>query len=132
MGRASHQSRAAQPNTIMLHPSVSELVPSLQIAIGPVILISGVGMLLLVMTNRFGRVVDRVRQLTKESINATPASLALLREQSEIFLRRAKILRLAIGFAAAAAWLAGLLIICLFFGSLLGGSISTILIILFV
>jgi len=32
--------------------TVSELVPNLKTAIGPVILISGIGMLLLTMTNR--------------------------------------------------------------------------------
>jgi hypothetical protein len=36
-----------------------ELIPVLQVAIGPVILISGVGLLLLTLTNRFGRAVDR-------------------------------------------------------------------------
>ena len=40
---------------------VSELIPVLQTAIGPVILISGVGLLLLTMTNRLGRVIDRAR-----------------------------------------------------------------------
>ena len=43
--------------------SLSELVPILQIAIGPAILISGVGLLLLSMTNRLGRVIDRALQL---------------------------------------------------------------------
>ena len=40
----------------MRNHSLDELVPILQLAIGPVILISGVGMLLLTFTNRFGRV----------------------------------------------------------------------------
>jgi hypothetical protein len=35
-------------------PTLAELIPILQIAIGPVILISGVGLLLLSMTNRLG------------------------------------------------------------------------------
>ena len=37
----------------------------LQVAIGPVILISGVGLLLLTMTNRLGRAIDRARQMTR-------------------------------------------------------------------
>ena len=45
---------------------LSELVPVLQTAVGPVILISGVGLLLLSLTNRFGRAVDRTRQLLRE------------------------------------------------------------------
>lgn len=108
-----------------------DLIPSLQVAIGPVILISGVGMLLLVMTNRFGRVVDRVRQLARESRSAAPAEIVAVREQAAIFLRRAGILRLAIALAAGAALLAGLLIICLFFGALRGGTHPTLIITLF-
>ena len=41
--------------------SVAELIPVLQTAIGPVILISGIGLLLLTMTNRLGRAIDRAR-----------------------------------------------------------------------
>jgi hypothetical protein len=37
-------------------------------AIGPVILISGVGLLLLTMTNRLGRAIDRARQKIQFSI----------------------------------------------------------------
>ena len=43
--------------------TLTELIPILQIAVGPVILISGVGLLLLSMTNRLGRAIDRARIL---------------------------------------------------------------------
>ena len=51
---------------------VRDLIPILQVAIGPVILISGVGLLLLSMTNRLGRVIDRARLLVKGLDHATP------------------------------------------------------------
>lgn len=108
------------------------MIPSLQVAIGPVILISGVGMLLLVMTNRFGRVVDRLRQLASASATVPADRLDSLREQAEIFLRRAHLLRWCIGLAAAAAWLAGLLVIGLFVGSLFGVTQVTFIVLLFV
>lgn len=41
--------------------SLADLIPTLQPAIGPVNLVSGVGLLLLSMTNRPGRVIDRSR-----------------------------------------------------------------------
>ena len=44
-------------------PSVAQLLPVLQTAIGPMILISGIGLLLLTMTNRLGRAIDRTRTL---------------------------------------------------------------------
>lgn len=42
-------------------PSVTELIPVLQTAISPMILISGLELLLLTMTNRLGRAIDRAR-----------------------------------------------------------------------
>jgi hypothetical protein len=47
-------------------PSLTEVISVLQTAIGPVILISGVRLLLLSMTNRLGRVIDRARVLSRE------------------------------------------------------------------
>src|SRR5665647_2321311 len=52
---------------------VHELIPVLQVAIGPVILISGVGLLLLTLTNRYGRTIDRSRQLVREKRECTEA-----------------------------------------------------------
>jgi hypothetical protein len=46
--------------------TLQQLIPVIQMAVGPVILISGVGLLLLSMTNRFGRIVDRSRILARE------------------------------------------------------------------
>jgi len=58
--------------------SVKDLVPILQVAIGPVILISGVGLLLLTLSNRFGRAVDRSRLLVREMRQAeAPERLGL-------------------------------------------------------
>ena len=37
--------------------TVAELIPVLQMAVGPTVLISGVGLLILSLTNRLGRVV---------------------------------------------------------------------------
>lgn len=103
----------------MTSHTLNEIIPYLQVAIGPVILVSGVGMLLLTMTNRFGRVIDRSRNLAKESNNTPLEKQAALHEQVAILYRRAKLLRLCIGLASGAALLAGLLIISLFIGALL-------------
>ena len=56
---------------------LSDIIPVLQVAIGPVILISGVGLLLLTMTNRLGRCIDRARQLAQQ----LPLAGASQREQ---------------------------------------------------
>jgi hypothetical protein len=99
--------------------SVNDLVPILQGAIGPVILISGVGLLLLSMTNRFSRVLDRSRQIVKALRTAPPAERLQLHSQSDILYRRAQILRTAITLAIVSVLMAALLVIALFTTTLL-------------
>lgn len=97
----------------------AELVPILQLAIGPVILISGVGLLLLSMTNRLGRVVDRSRILA-EALRKMPAQedRERLQGQLHILARRAHLIRLAITLATSSVLLAALLVIAIFFSAL--------------
>jgi hypothetical protein len=96
----------------------AELIPSLQIAIGPVILISGIGLLLLSMTNRFGRVVDRSRSLAEALRHAGPAEHPRLSSQLRILVARARLIRLSITLATVSLLLAAILIIVLFLGAL--------------
>jgi hypothetical protein len=53
---------------------IAPIIPRLRDAIGPVILISGVGLLLLTMTNRMRRAIDRARQLKNELTIASAMS----------------------------------------------------------
>jgi hypothetical protein len=90
----------------------------LQIAIGPVILISGIGLLLLGMTNRFGRVVDRVRQLSRDRRANPDRDEERIAAQMKVLSRRARIVRNAIALAGISVLLAAHLIIVLFATSL--------------
>ena len=99
--------------------TLQQLIPVIQTAVGPVILISGVGLLLLSMTTRFGRVVDLSRLLARELPAAAMAEREHLTRQLAVLYRRAKIIRLAIILATASVLLAGFLIISLFFATLL-------------
>jgi len=95
----------------------NELVPILQLAIGPVILISGVGLLLLTLTNRFGRLLDRARLLNRDH-SVPPAVAADTRAQISILHRRAAILRLSIILGAVTVLLVPVLILVLFLSAL--------------
>ena len=99
--------------------SFNEIVPVLQVAIGPVILISGVGLLLLTMTNRLGRAIDRARQLKGELAKRTDKERAQVLAQVAIIYRRARVIRLTIILAAMSVLLASALIIVLFLTALL-------------
>jgi hypothetical protein len=97
---------------------IRELIPVLQVAIGPVILISGVGLLLLTLTNRFGRAVDRSRTLGREVHQVDQSERRRLTDQVQILYRRAKVIRLSIIMAASSLLLTAVLIIVLFVSAL--------------
>ena len=99
----------------MLPPtSLEQIIPELRDAVGPVILISDVGLLLLTMTNRLGRCIDNARQLKNELAKLADADRAVLLAQVEIIYRRAKIIRQAILCAVTSALLAAVLVVVLF------------------
>lgn len=94
--------------------NLEELIPMLQVAVGPSILISGVGLLLLTMTNRLGRTIDRSRHLVPLVKSGIDDDCRSSQAQIEILWRRAKLLRGAIFMASIAALLAALLVILIF------------------
>ncbi|HTS16359.1 MAG TPA: DUF2721 domain-containing protein [Verrucomicrobiae bacterium] len=99
--------------------SVAQLIPVLQTAIGPTILISGVGLLLLTMTNRLARTIDRTRASARELTEETGEDATRRKEQLRVLWRRARLIRLSIALASTSALFAAILIIVLFLTALL-------------
>lgn len=93
---------------------LDQIVPMLQLAIGPVIVISGAGLVLLSITNRFGRVIDRSRSLAESKQGLSDNKKNNIDNQLVIMMRRARILRAAIAFASLSLLLAAFLVIALF------------------
>lgn len=98
---------------------LKDLIPVLQVAIGPVILISGIGLLLLSLTNRFGRAVDRSRQLIRELREAGQADRMRLNGQVRVLFRRTRLIQTSIILATGSVLFASILIITLFVTALL-------------
>ena len=111
--------------------SLAELVPVLQVAIGPVILVSGVGLLLLTMTNRLGRILDRARLLVRELRGADDALRGVISPQLAILDRRARLVRTAITLTTLSVLLAATLVILLFATALLRVEVAAPLALLF-
>lgn len=86
----------------------------LQLSVSPVVLISGVGLLLLSVTNRLGRAIDRSRaiadQLDEEGANAAREG----KEQLRIIVRRAKYLRISVSLIVLSIFFSCLMILFLF------------------
>jgi hypothetical protein len=106
--------------------NVVQMIPVLQTAIGPAILISGTGLLLLTMTNRLGRAIDRARLLAKEAPSETTAA------QLKILWHRAKIIRLAIALSAGSALIAVALMVVLFLTAWMQMDLSGLIMTLFI
>jgi hypothetical protein len=101
-----------------------DVFQALQLAVSPVILISAYGLLLLSMTNRLGRAIDRARQLVREG--------SAKEEQIVIIARRAVWIRSAIVFTSLALIAAALLVLVLFASVLLPVGIAPAVSVLFI
>jgi hypothetical protein len=110
----------------------ADVLRIIQAAVAPVVLISGVGLLLLTLTARLGRIVDRTRLLATDRRTASPDERMALDIQLTILSRRARLVRLAVALSASSVGIIGLLITILFLGLLLGWNVTLICILLFV
>jgi len=72
-------------------------VQFLEISITPVALISGVGLILLSVTNRLGRTIDRSRALIAEYHNAGNPRKKIIKAELEILNKRNRYLKTAMG-----------------------------------
>lgn len=88
----------------------------LSIAVAPVFLISGIGMLLNIMSLRYGRVIDRTRFLLREGdrIYQKEISREHLKYELKILYQRARWLRYTVLSAAAAIFCVSLTIFMAF------------------
>ena len=92
----------------------SSFLPVIQLAVTPVILLSGVGALMITLTNRMGRIVDRKRSLSGQVRGAAEPDRDHFNGQLGIMWRRAKLIRLAVTLAALSMLLSCLLVMVIF------------------
>ena len=112
-------------------PVTSSLIPLIQTSTTPVILISGMGLLLLTMTNRMGRIIDRTRVYAAQLRQATGTERQALELQLNLTWRRAKIVRFALTAATSSMLMSAALVIVIFVGALLGRDLGGLMLGLF-
>ncbi|OGX24161.1 MAG: hypothetical protein A2787_06375 [Omnitrophica WOR_2 bacterium RIFCSPHIGHO2_01_FULL_48_9] len=93
---------------------IDNLIKVLQASIAPVVLISGVGLLLLSLTNRLGRSIDRVRILCSAYGSAPQGVAVLLKQQIDILYQRCQMLRISIALSTASIGCVSVIILALF------------------
>jgi hypothetical protein len=111
--------------------SLSSLLPIIQLAITPVILISGMGALMITLTNRMARIVDRTRELAEAIPDADPEERKHLEGQLEIMWARALMIRRAVTANGLSMLLSCLLIIALFAAAMFGWNMRFGVLVLF-
>ena len=89
----------------------------IRLAVAPVFLLSGVGIMLTVFTNRLARAVDRARALEREAQAGPEATRAQeLHRSLATLARRARLLSVAIALCTTCALLVSLVVMVLFLG----------------
>jgi len=93
---------------------VVDIAHAIQLAVTPVFLLSGIGVLLGVLTNRLARVVDRARRVEDSLRTADGADATEAQEQLRVAARRARLINVAITLSTAAALLVAMVVALLF------------------
>jgi hypothetical protein len=94
--------------------NINAVAHVIQLSVAPVFLLSGIGAMLAVMTNRLSRIIDRARVLEGRLDEASPAASERLREDLATLTSRAKLIGPAITLCTTTALLICMVIAALF------------------
>jgi Protein of unknown function (DUF2721) len=118
-----------------MEPTVSIITHTIQVALAPVFLLSGVAALLNVLTNRLGRIIDRARVL-EDRLESMPVERRHandpLHEVLAILSRRSRMVNASISLCTGSAILVCAVIIALFVGAVTAIDTSPVITLLFV
>jgi hypothetical protein len=92
---------------------ITSIASAIQLSIAPVFLLTGVGAILGVLTNRLARIVDRSRVLD-ERLQANPEGMDHIASDLRLLALRATLVNRAIGMCTFGALLVCLVIVALF------------------
>ncbi|OLB51079.1 MAG: hypothetical protein AUF60_00715 [Gemmatimonadetes bacterium 13_1_20CM_69_28] len=105
-----------QPDT-----GINAVAHAIQLAVAPVFLLSGIGAVLAVLTNRLSRIIDRGRALDSQlAAGAPPDAAAAIHAELNALSRRARLISRAITLCTVTALLVCAVIATLFVGAFVG------------
>jgi hypothetical protein len=109
-----------------------DIAHSIQLAVAPVFLLSGVGVFITVLTNRLARIVDRARAVEPLLSTAHEAAVPALHAELCVLSRRGRLVNRAITLSTLCALLICVVIVALFAGVALGRAFTALIVILFI
>ena len=93
---------------------ISQVARAIQLSLAPVFLLSGISVLLGVLTNRLARVVDRARPLEERHAEVSTDDAKDIARQLNVLARRARLMNAAITMGTVAALLIAIVVGLLF------------------
>jgi hypothetical protein len=111
---------------------ITAVAHAIQLAVAPVFLLSGVGAMLAVLTNRLSRVIDRSRVLETQLATNPPEAGAGIPTELQTLSRRAQLISHAITFCTITALLVCAVIATMFVGAFVRFDTAVLVALLFV
>jgi hypothetical protein len=105
---------------------------AIQLSVAPVFLLSGIGAMLAVMTNRLARVGDRARGVEEQLEGSTAPDREKAERDLAVMSRRAKLINLAITLCTITALFVCAVVATMFLGAFLGFNAAMPVAVLFV
>lgn len=115
-----------------MEAGISTIAHVIQLAVAPVFLLSGIGAMLAVMTNRLGRIVDRARVLEDRAMRMESAPQSVASTELRYLSQRSKLISYAITLCTMTALLISAVIGLLFLDAFMAFDASTAVAILFI
>ncbi|GAB0148355.1 MULTISPECIES: DUF2721 domain-containing protein [unclassified Marichromatium] len=111
--------------------SITTVAHVIELAVAPVFLLSGIGAMLAVMTNRLSRIVDRARRV-EARLGGDGADDPAIRAELRVLVRRARLISLSIGLCTSTALLISGVIVSLFLSAFLRFDAALLVSLLFI
>lgn len=113
--------------------AVGNIVAFIQLSVAPVFLLTGVGTMLGVLTNRLARIIDRARQLELRHQQSSQAGERLrLHADMRLLSRRARLVSWSISFCTSSSLSVSLIIVTLFVEALMDWHLRGVVPVLFI
>jgi len=112
--------------------SVADVARLIQLAVAPVFLLTAVGTIIGVLSNRLGRVVDRSRALEDRLRQLTPQGQGAVRAELTVLSQRVRLVYVSMTLAVVCALFVGLLIAVAFVDAFIAIDLSKFIGLLFI
>ena len=117
---------------MQVDPTVTAIAEVIRLAVAPVFLLTGVGAMLGVLTNRLNRIIDRARLLESRLLTMNEDEHSAIHENLALLSHRANLVQWAISLSTTCALLICTVIVVLFLEAFLSLDLPGVVALLFI